>query len=303
MSHRLVGTAFVMFAAVAFSFKAILVKLAYRHGVDPLTLLALRMAFSAPFFVAIAYGWSRDGALRRLSVPDWARIAALGLLGYYLASYFDFLGLQYISAALERLVLFLYPTFVVILSALLFGRRITRRDVLALSLSYVGIAMVVAVDLSAGHRNVALGVFWVLLSALCYAIYLVGNGRMVSTVNSVVFACVASVFSCVGVLVHFLLVGEVSQLFDQPWPVYAYSGVMAVVSTVLPVIVMSEGIRRVGSSQASMLGTVGPVATIIFGATLLSEPVTAIQLGGAALVLGGVLFITVAKPQTKTASG
>lgn len=292
-----------MFAAVAFSFKAILVKLAYRHGVDPVTLLALRMAFSAPFFVLIAAWWSRDGSLGRLSLPDWARVAALGLLGYYLASYFDFVGLQYISAALERLVLFLYPTFVVLISAMLYARRITRRDLLALLLSYGGISLVVAGDFSAGHRNVALGVFWVLLSALCYAIYLVGNGRMVSTMNSVVFACVASVFSCVGVLIHFLLVGEVSQLWSQPAPVYVYAIIMAIVSTVLPVIVMSEGIRRVGSSHASMLGTVGPVATIVFGATLLGEPITVIQVVGAALVMAGVLSITVAKPSAKLAKG
>lgn len=292
-----------MFAAVAFSFKAILVKLAYRHGVDPVTLLALRMAFSAPFFVLIAAWWSRDGSLGRLSLPDWARVAALGLLGYYLASYFDFVGLQYISAALERLVLFLYPTFVVLISAMLYARRITRRDLLALLLSYGGISLVVAGDFSAGHRNVALGVFWVLLSALCYAIYLVGNGRMVSTMNSVVFACVASVFSCVGVLIHFLLVGEVSQLWSQPAPVYVHAIIMAIVSTVLPVIVMSEGIRRVGSSHASMLGTVGPVATIVFGATLLGEPITVIQVVGAALVMAGVLSITVAKPSAKLAKG
>lgn len=303
MSDRLIGAAFVMFAAVAFSFKAILVKLAYRHGVDPVTLLALRMAFSAPFFVLIAAWWSRDGSLGRLSLPDWSRVAALGMLGYYLASYFDFLGLQYISAALERLVLFLYPTFVVLISAVLYARRITRRDVFALLLSYGGISLVVAGDFSAGHRNVALGVFWVLLSALCYAIYLVGNGRMVSTMNSVVFACVASVFSCVGVLIHFLLVGEASQLWSQPAPVYLHAGIMAVVSTVLPVIVMSEGIRRIGPSHASMLGTVGPVATIVFGATLLGEPITAIQLIGAALVMAGVLSITIGKPSAKPAKG
>lgn len=303
MSDRLVGAAFVMFAAVAFSFKAILVKLAYRHGVDPVTLLALRMAFSAPFFVLIAYWWSRDGSLKRLSMPDWVRVAALGTLGYYLASYFDFLGLQYISAALERLVLFLYPTFVVLISAVLYARRITRRDLVALALSYGGIAFVVAGDFTAGHRNVALGVFWVLLSAFCYAVYLVGNGRMVSTMNSVVFACVASLFSCVGVLAHFLAVSEVRLLWAQAPPVYTYAAVMAVASTVLPVIVMSEGIRRIGSSHASMLGTVGPVATIVFGATLLGEPITVIQLVGAALVMAGVLSITVAKPPAKPAQG
>lgn len=274
-------------------------KLAYRHGVDPLTLLALRMAFSLPFFVVLAAWANRDGAAGRLTAPDWRAIVFLGLVGYYLASLFDFYGLQHITAALERLVLFLHPTFVVLIAAALHGRRIGRRDVAALALSYVGIALVFVHDLGAGQSNVVLGAFWVLLSALCYAIYLIGNGRMVHKMGSVLFACLASIVSCLGVLVHYAATSDVTLIFSLPAPVYVLSLVMALVSTVLPVVLMSEGIRRVGSSHASMIATVGPVATIFMGAAFLAEPVTAIQLAGAALVVAGVLAITLAKPAAK----
>lgn len=299
---RLIGVAFVMFAASAFSVKAILVKLAYRHGVDPVPLLTLRMAFSAPFFLAIAWWWSRDGSLARLGGREWAGVASLGLIGYYLASLFDFLGLQYITAALERLVLFLYPTFVVLIAAIFQGRRIGLRDLVALSLSYLGIGLVVSSDLATGHRNVALGAFWVFLSALCYAVYLTGNGRMVKRMSPVLFACLASLFACLGVFGHHLAVSEVSLLWRQPLTVYGYAFLMATLSTVLPIILMSDGIRRIGASHSAMLGTIGPVVTIALAALLLGEVITLRQLAGAALVMGGVLAITLARPTTPGAT-
>ena len=289
------------FAAIAFSAKAILVKLAYRHGVDPLTLLALRMGFSLLFFLALAAWANRDGAAGRLGAADWRAIVILGMLGYYLASLFDFYGLQHITAALERLVLFLHPTFVVLIAAALHGRRIGSRDVVALVLSYIGIALVFVHDLGAGQSNVVLGAFWVLLSALCYAIYLIGNGRMVQKMGATLFAALASIVSCAGVLAHYAIASDITRIASYPMPVYGLALLMAIVSTVLPVVLMSEGIRRIGSSHASMIATVGPVATIFMGAVFLSEPVTAIQLIGAALVVAGVLAITLAKPSAKAA--
>lgn len=289
---RLAGVALVVFSAIAFSAKAVIIKLAYRHGVDAVTLLALRMAMSAPFFVAIAWWASRGEGAAPLAPADWRAVVFLGIVGYYLASLFDFLGLQYITAALERLVLFLYPTFVVLISAAMYGRRITGRDVAALAVSYAGIALVFANDLATRQENVLLGAFWVSLSALAYAIYLIGNGRMVRKMGSVRFASLASVVSCAAVLAHFFVVRDAGLLWSQPGPVYWLTLLMAIVSTVLPVILMSVGIRLVGSSHASMLGTVGPVATIFLGFAFLGEPITAIQLAGAALVLVGVVAIS-----------
>ena len=288
---RYIGAAFAAVAAVAFSGKAVIVKLAYRHGVDPVTLLALRMVFSAPLFLAL--GWwasSRDSA--PITASDRRSIFVLGMVGYYLSSYFDFLGLQHITAALERLVLFLYPTFVMLLAAVFFKRRITARDVAALALSYVGIVFVFLNDLATQPGNVVAGSAWVMLSALFYAAYLLGSGPLVQRVGSLRFASNAGLVSCVGVLIHFFIVSDARTLFGQPAPVYWLAFLMAAVSTVMPIALTSEGIRRIGASHASVIGSVGPIATIFLGFVFLDEAITAVQLLGAALVLAGVLTAT-----------
>jgi drug/metabolite transporter (DMT)-like permease len=288
---HLTGVVMVAVAAVAFSGKAIIVKLAYRYGVDAVTLLALRMLFSAPLFFILGWWASRDGG-EPVSSADRRAIVVLGLVGYYLSSYFDFLGLQYITAALERLVLFLYPTFVMLLAALIFKRPITRRDVAALVLSYVGIVFVFINDLKTQPGNVILGSAWVMLSALLYASYLLGSGSLVQRVGSLRFACHAGLVSCIGVLVHFAIVSDPRTLFAQPAPVYWLALTMAAVSTVLPIAMTAEGIRRIGASRASVIGSVGPIATIFLGFVFLDEPITLVQLFGAALVMAGVLAAT-----------
>lgn len=287
--------ALVAIAAVAFSGKAIIIKLAYRHGVDAVTLLALRMLFSAPLFMILGWWASRGADHAPLSSADRRAVAGLGLLGYYLASLFDFMGLQYISAALERLVLFLYPTLVMLLAAAFHGRGITRRDIVALALSYGGIVLVFANDLSVQGAGVVIGSFWVALSALCYAVYILGSGRLVTRLGSLRFACSAGLVSCLGVVAHFLVARDAALLFSQPVEVYGLSLLMAAVSTVLPIVLTSEGIRRIGASHAAMVSSVGPVATIFLGLWFLGEEITAIQLAGAALVMAGVLAISLAK--------
>ena len=290
---RLAGALMVVAAAIAFSGKAIIIKLAYRHGVDAVTLLALRMLLSAPLFAILAWWAARDPAAQALSRPDMRSVLVLGLIGYYLSSYFDFLGLQYITAALERLLLFIHPTFVLMLSALFFGRRVTRRDVLAVVLSYLGIGLVFGNDVLTQPGNVVLGSFWVLLSALFYAAYLIGSGRLVGRVGSLRFASYAGLVSCAGVIVHYLVTTpDRGLIFSQPAPVYWLALLMAAVSTVLPIVLTSEGIRRVGASHASIIASVGPIATIFLGYTFLDEAITAIQLAGAGLVLAGVLAIS-----------
>ncbi len=292
---RVAGTLLVAVAAIAFSGKAVIIKLAYRHGVDAVTLLALRMLFSAPFFMLLGWWASRSKEIARLGARDHAALVALGFVGYYLASYFDFIGLQYVTAALERLLLFIHPTFVVLFSALIFGRRITGRDVFAIVVSYLGIALAVGHDLATQPGNVALGSFWVLLSALFYAAYLIGSGRIVHRVGTLRFAAYAGLVSSVCVVVHFLVTRDGRLLASQAMPVYWLALLMAVVSTVLPIVLTMEGIRRVGASHASIVASVGPLATIALGAIFLGEPVTWIQIAGAALVLTGVLAISLAK--------
>jgi drug/metabolite transporter (DMT)-like permease len=292
---RLAGALLCAIAAVAFSGKAVIIKLAYRHGVDALTLLALRMIFSAPLFVALAWWSSRRDHAEPLSRSDLGAIAGLGLVGYYLSSYFDFLGLQYITAALERLVLFLYPTFVLLLSAIFFGRRVTARDMVAVMISYVGIGVVFMNDLRTQPGNVIVGSLWVLLSALFYATYLMGSGRLVGRVGSLRFACYAGIVSCLGVVAHFLVTSPWHVIVSQPTPVYGLAILMAAVSTVMPIVLTSEGIRRIGASHASIVGSTGPVATIFLGYIFLGEPITSVQLTGAALVLAGVLIVSLGK--------
>ncbi|HXF78212.1 MAG TPA: DMT family transporter [Usitatibacter sp.] len=293
-SARLSGALLVAAGAIGFSGKAVIIKLAYRHGVDALTLLALRMLLSAPLFAVLGW-WAARGADPVAPRDRWA-VAFMGFVGYYLASYFDFLGLQYVTAALERLLLFVNPTFVVLISAALFGRRVTGRDVIAIASCYAGIFLAFFNDLHTQPGNVVLGSAWVLLSALLYATYLVGSGRLVGRVGSMRFASYAGLVSCGAVLAHFLVASpDASVILHQPAPVYWLSLLMALASTVLPIVLTSEGIRRMGASHASIIGSVGPIATIALGAVFLGEPVTIIQIAGAAFVLLGVLAISLAR--------
>ncbi|MBS0512622.1 MAG: DMT family transporter [Proteobacteria bacterium] len=285
------GLVFAILGATGFSFKAILVKLAYRHGVDAETLLALRMGFSLPFFIAMGIVASRHAAAP-LPARDWGWMAGLGLIGYYLASYLDFLGLKYISAALERLILYLYPTLVILLSALFLGKPVTRRMLGALGLCYIGIGIAVGHDLTiAGDAgNVAVGSLLVFASAVTFALYLMGNGEVVTRTGSARFTAYATSFACLGCLVQFFVLRPVSALV-QPWQVYALSLTMALVSTVAPVWLTSEAIRRLGAGPVSLTSSLGPAITILLGWLLLGEAIGPAQLAGTAMVIGGVMFM------------
>ena len=291
---RWIGPLFAVLGVFGFSVKAILIKLAYGwHPIDAVTLLALRMLFSAPFFVAMAWWSSRREGARPLSRADWKGVVALGFIGYYLASLLDFMGLAYISASLERLVLFLYPTMVVVLSALALRQRITRRALLALLLSYAGIALVFVSDLEDARDAAALwtGSALVFGSAGLYATYLVAAGGVIARIGSMRFTSYAMLASTVFVLLQFAATRDVA-LLRVPAPVYALSLAMAVVATVLPTWLIAEAIDRIGANSSSLIGSLGPVFTIGLGVAILGEPVHAIQLAGAALVLVGVMLVT-----------
>ncbi len=300
--RRWLGPLCAVLGVLGFSFKAILIKLAYAwHPVDAVTLLTLRMLFAAPFFVAMAW-WasSRPGALP-LARRDWRDLAWLGFIGYYLASLLDFMGLAYITAALERLVLFLYPTMVVLLSALLRGKPVTRRTVAALLLSYSGIAVVFAQDagLAGDARGVWTGGALVFASAFLYASYLVGAGDVIARVGSMRFIAWAMLASAAFVFVQFVVTRDVA-LLRVPPSIYGISFAMAVFSTVLPTWLVAEAIRRIGANASSLVGSLGPLFTIGLGAAILGDPVSAVQLAGAALVLAGVLLVTL-KPRAAIA--
>lgn len=290
-SSRGTGLALVIIAAVAFSAKAVFVKLAYRYGVDAVTLLTLRMAFAMPVFAYIAWIQERR-ADARLPPPQMAAVVALGLVGYYLASLLDFTGLRYISAGLERMILFAYPTLTVVFGMLLLGQRPGRRMPLALALSYAGIALAVLHEVRLSEGHVAWGTALVFGSAMAYALYLVGSGHMIGRLGTARFTAHAMLVSCAAVIVQFLLTRPVTALV-QPVPVYALGLAMALMSTVLPAFLMSAGIRRIGAGPAAMAASVGPCSTLVLAALVLGEPITAVQLAGLALVLLGVGLISV----------
>lgn len=289
--QALLGVTFAALAAIGFSTKAILVKLAYTNPVDTITLLALRMAFSVPFFIAVAV-WSRNTHAAPLARRDWMAVLTLGLIGYYLSSLLDFSGLRYISAGLERLILFLYPTMVILLSAAIFKRPIGRRDIVALALSYAGIALVFVHDASGNQSDISLGASMVFVSTLTYAVYLVGAGHFIARIGATRFTAYAMIVASAATLLQFALTHPVSALW-LPARVYGLSFAMAIFSTVLPVFMLSTGIRLIGSGHAALVGTIGPVATIFMAHLMLGETVSGQQIVGSALVLAGVLAISV----------
>ncbi|HVJ17323.1 MAG TPA: DMT family transporter [Polyangiaceae bacterium] len=289
----LLGVGMVLLSSIAFSAKAVMAKLAYRHGVDALTVLALRMAFALPFYVAVLAVRARREA-RPLTRRELWLLLGLGLLGYYLASLFDFLGLEHISAGLERLILFTYPTLVVLFELALFKKRLTRVQLLALVVTYVGIAVVFQSEIAHAGDNVPLGAALVFAGAVTYAGYLVGGGQLIPRIGAERFTAWALTISSVAVLAHALLSGRT--LLGLPGPVYELGLWLALVATVLPTFLLAEGIRRIGPGPAAITGTLGPVSTIALAHVFLGEPILVLQVAGAALVLAGATLVALGRP-------
>ena len=292
--QKLTGILFAVVAAIGFSAKAIMVKLAYIDGVDAITLLALRMAFSLPFFLIVAAMANRNKRSQALTAKDKLAVVGLGLIGYYLASYLDFLGLQYISAGLERLILFLYPTMVVLISALIFKHRIVRSVLFALLISYAGIALVFLQDMHVLQHNAPLGSLLVFGSALAYAVYLVGAGHTIARIGATRFTAYVMTVACVACLTQFAVTHPVTDL-NLPSRVYGLSIAMAVFSTVLPAFLLAAAMRRIGSMHTSMIGSIGPISTLFLAYVFLGEQLSLIQIIGSILVLVGVLMISLNK--------
>ncbi|QPK63321.1 DMT family transporter [Methylomonas sp. LL1] len=293
LSHRnaLIGFGLAALAAIGFSTKAILVKLAYYDPVDALSLLALRMLFSAPFFLIVALTHVGRNNATRLHGKDYLAVLVLGLLGYYLSSLFDFIGLQYISAGMERLILFLYPTFVVLISALFLGKAFGRKEIIAMLLSYAGIGVVFLDELNVQSEHLLMGAGFVFASTLTYAAYLIGAGETIARIGASRFTAYAMLVACVATVLQFLLTHPPQALL-LPIRVYRLSLVMAVLSTVLPVFMLSAAIRLIGSSRTSLIGMIGPVSTLFMAGYFLGEQLTVRQIVGAALVMAGVLSLT-----------
>ena len=289
--HRLIGLLLTLGGAIMFSCKAIVIKLAYLDfAVSSIVLLGLRMAFALPFFLLIGYlKREKTGDQQSVSLRTFGVIILLGIFGYYLASYTDFLGLQYLSAGMERLILFSYPTMVLLLQRVIFKTPIKPVQWLATVICYAGIGLAFSgSDFSVG-ANFTLGAGLVFLSALLYSFYVIGSGKLTPVIGSIRFTSLAMLAACAAVLLHVVLSGN--SLLGLPWGLYAYGLTLAVFCTVIPGYMVTEGIRRIGANDAAILGAIGPVATIVLEFFILGEHLNLVQGLGAALVIAGVVVI------------
>jgi drug/metabolite transporter (DMT)-like permease len=292
-SHITTGLLLAAAGSVAFSGKAIIVKLAYRHGVDAVTLIMYRMLFALPLFLAMVW-WATYKTTPRpqpLTRRDWLGLLGLGFSGYYLASFLDFWGLQYISASLERLILYLNPTLVLLLGWVLYHRRITARQAGAMALSYAGVLLVFGHEVRFDGWASATGALLVFGSAISYAVYLVYSGEMVKRLGTLRLVGWATTIACVLCLLQFVLLRPLSAAVVAP-EVLWLSVVNAVFCTAAPVLMVMMAIERIGSSLAAQTGMIGPLSTIVMGVWILDEPFNHWILAGTVLVVTGVLWVS-----------
>ena len=284
------GLLLAAIGAIAFSGKAIIVKLAYRHDVDAVTLIMLRMVFALPLFVALALwaGRGKPALVRR----DWLAILGLGFSGYYLASFLDFAGLAYISASFERLILYLNPTIVLLLGWLLFKRRVTGRQLIALAVSYSGVALVFGQELHIQGANVWLGAALVFGSAISYAVYLAFSGEEVRRLGALRLTGLATTVACLLCIAQFIVLRPMNSVLGLAPEVLWLSVLNAIVCTFAPVLMVMMAIERVGAPLAAQVGMIGPMSTILMGVVLLGEPFTPWIAVGTVLVMGGVGLLT-----------
>ena len=277
--------------AILFSGKAIIVKLAYRYGVDAVTLIMYRMLFALPIFAVMAWWASRGKAA--LTRKDWLGVVWLGFTGYYLASFLDFAGLAYITASLERLILYLNPTLVLMFGWLLYRRRVTRWQMAGMAISYAGVLLVFGHELQMGQNaSAAWGTLLVFLSAISYAIYLVGSGEFVKRLGSMRLVGLATTVACICCIVQFLLLRPVDTLFMLAPEVFWLSVLNATLCTALPVLAVMMAVERIGAAMAAQTGMIGPISTILMGVVILGEPFTAWIAAGTVLVITGIFVFT-----------
>jgi drug/metabolite transporter (DMT)-like permease len=285
--------------SMLFAMKGILIKLAYGTGnaiaVDAVTLLAIRMCFAMPVYVAIGAASWRDHARGGTPLPAGRLVllaATVGLLGYYLSSYLDFQGLVYLSAQFERLILYTYPVFVMILGALFFGGRLTRLGVMALVVSYSGIATIFLDGGSGQGEHVALGVALVLGSAFTFALYQLLAKSLITRIGSRMFTCIAMTSASIGVLTHFFASRGISALLTLPSHIVLIGGLLGIFATVLPSFMVNAALGRIGAEAVATIGTISPVATIAMAILILGEPFTPTDALGTVLVIAGVGLFT-----------
>lgn len=288
------GVLIGILAVVLFSSKAVMVKLAYQYDVDAISVLLLRMLFSFPFYVVIAFLSRKKGNSLPVTKKDYVWLVFFGFVGYYLASYFDFVGLTYIKASLERIILFIYPTIVLFFNKIFLKKPITKVQAGAILLTYIGVVIAFWDEVAISGNDTYLGGFFIFLSAVTYASYLVGTGWLIPKFGVVKFTSYAMLVSCVCVFIHYGFINEIS-LFSFPWQVYGYGFLIAVFATVIPSFLVSMSIKMISSSNFAIVAGIGPISTIILAAIFLNEKLTLLQFFGALIVIIGILFVSLKK--------
>jgi len=278
---------------VLFSSKAVMVKLAYQYNIDALSMLLLRMLFAFPFYIAIAYFY-RNEMKAPTQRRDYLWLILFGFVGYYLASYFDFVGLTYIKASLERVILFIYPTIVLLFNKWFLKKEITKKQKLAIFITYIGIFITFGSEVSVSGNHAYLGGFFVLLSAITYASYLVGSGWLIPKFGVMRFTAYAMLVSCICVFVHSGLFSKVD-IFNFPWQVYMLGLGIAVFATVIPSFLVSISIKLINSSNFAVVAGIGPISTIILAVIFLNESLTPLQIIGTIVVILGILLVSKSK--------
>ena len=288
----LIGVIVLIFANIGFSSKAVIIKLMYRYHIDTISVLAMRMLFSLPIFIIIALILFLRKDNVRLTFKEWLSISGLGILSYYISSWLDFTGLQFLSASVERLILFTYPTIVVLISAFFLQKKITNVQKIALLLTYLGVAIAFIAEKGLGEqKNIWLGSIYVFSCAITYAFYVVGTGELVHRFGSIKFSCYAMIAATMPIIIQCYAANRID-IFHFPKEVYFLSFFLVVIATVIPIFLIVEGIRIVGASNSSIIGFVGPVSTIFLAYIFLNENVSFLQLVGTAIVLVGVWLVS-----------
>jgi len=290
--NKFVGFIITFIGSILFSTKAIFVKKAFADtNIDALTLLTLRMVLSLPFFLVAAFVISGRQGNVRMSGKQWIQLITLGILGYYLSAYFDFEGLQYISAGLERLILFLYPTFVLLINRVVFKNPVSRTQLFALILTYVGIGIAYFNEMQFDSNNNYF--FWgsllIFLCSITYAMYIAGSGKIIPFVGAAKFAAYSMLIATAFLFLHFIVRGDFSGV-AQAKGMWVYGLLLAIVATVIPTFMLSAGLSKIGANNVAIISAIGPVSTILQAHWILGEPIHTAQLIGTAMVIAGVLL-------------
>lgn len=279
---------------VLFSSKAVMVKMAYQYNIDAVSVLLFRMLFSFPFYVVIAIVYRKKSNEVVLVKNDYLWVAFFGIVGYYLSSYFDFVGLIYIKASLERIILFLYPTIVILFNKLFLKQTVSKEQIYAIVLTYVGIIIAFWNEVAISGSDTYLGGFFILLCAITYAAYLSGSGWLIPKFGVMKFTAYVMIVSCICVFIHYGITNKID-LLNYPWQVYLLGFLIAIFATVIPSFLVSTSIKLISSSNFAVIAAVGPISTIILAAIFLNEQLTLLQLLGAFAVIIGISLVSLNK--------